>query len=277
MRSEELGSMTVPLAFERAGVADGPTVVLLHSVGLDRTFWAPVAAVLERRFSTVRVDLRGHGDSPSPPGPWTLEDLADDVAEVMRGLGVDRAHVVGQSFGGLVAQHVAIRHPDLVTRLVLSGTSCTTSEAEHEIFLDRARVAEAEGMAPVARAAIARWFTDAGMDLPVVATAHRRLLADDPASWAKTFHAIAGHNVLDKLSDVRARTLVVTGDADVATPPHFAEEMAATLPDCELRILEGVPHMGYLEQPELFARTILDFFDDADKRGVTPRPPGASG
>jgi pimeloyl-ACP methyl ester carboxylesterase len=100
------------------------------------------------------------------------------------------------------------------------------------------------------------------MGLPVVEMAYRRLLADDPASWAKTFGAIAEHNVLDRLRDVGARTLVVTGDADVATPPRFAEEMAAALPNCELRILEGVPHMGYLEQPELFAHTILNFLDD---------------
>jgi 3-oxoadipate enol-lactonase len=265
---------TVPLAFDRGGATDGATVVLLHSVGLDRTFWAQASVVLERRFSILRVDLRGHGESPSPPGPWRLEDLADDVADLVSRLGVDRAHVVGQSFGGLVAQHVAIRHPGLVMGLVLSGTSCTTSEAERTIFLDRARVAQAEGMEPVARAAIGRWFTEAGMDLPVVAKAYRRLLDDDPASWAKTFDAIAEHNVLDRLGDVRARTLVVTGDADVATPPRFAEEMAAALPDCELRILEGVPHMGYLERPELLARTILDFLDGAN---VTPPRRDASG
>jgi 3-oxoadipate enol-lactonase len=252
----------VPLAFDRSGAADGATVVLLHSVGLDRTFWAPVSRLLENRFTTVRLDLRGHGDSPSPPGPWRLEDLADDVAGIISRLGVDRVHVVGQSFGGLVAQHVAIRHPALVMRLVLSGTSCTTSETEREVFLDRARVAEAEGMEPVARAAIGRWFTETGMELPVVEMAYRRLLADDPASWANTFRAIAEHNVLGRLREVYARTLVVTGDADVATPPRFAEEMAGALPDCELRILEGVPHMGYLEQPELFARTILNFLDD---------------
>jgi 3-oxoadipate enol-lactonase len=274
MRSGELRRGTVPLAFDLAGAADGPTVVLLHSVGLDRTFWGPLSAVLEDRFAVLRVDLRGHGESPSPPGPWSLEDLADDVAEVLGGLGVHRAHVVGQSFGGLVAQHLVIRHPSLVMRLVLSGTSCTTSDAERAMFLDRAGVAEAEGMEPVARAAIGRWFTDAGADLPVVATTFRRLLADDPASWAKTFHAIAGHNVVDSLRDVRARTLVVTGDADVATPPRFAEEMAAALPDCDLKILEGVPHMGYLEQPELMANTILDFLDE---KTVRPPRPGASG
>lgn len=267
-----LGRQTVSLAFDRCGVAGGPTVVLLHSVGLDRSFWEPVAGELDQRFNTVRVDLRGHGDSPSPPGPWRLEELADDVAEVLRELGTDRAHVVGQSFGGLVAQHVAIRHPDLVMRLVLSGTSCTTSQAERETFYDRARVAEAHGMEPVAKAAIARWFTDAGMALPVVDRAYRRLLADDPASWAKTFHAIAGHNVLPALRSVGARTLILTGDADVATPPHFAEEMVAALPNGELKILAGVPHMGYLEAPQLFARIIGDFLDGADDaRGhITP-------
>src|SRR5262245_48806387 len=152
MRSGELERGTVPLAFDRGGAAGRPTVVLLHSVGLDRTFWAPVATAIQHRFATLRVDLRGHGDSPSPPGPWSLEDLADDVAEVLSEIGVDRAHVVGQSFGGLVAQHLAIRHPALVMRLVLSGTSCTTSETDRAMFLDRAGAAEAEGMEPVARA-----------------------------------------------------------------------------------------------------------------------------
>jgi 3-oxoadipate enol-lactonase len=269
--------VVVPLAFDRAGAADGATVVLLHSVGLDRTFWGPASAALEDRFTTLRVDLRGHGESASPPGPWRLEDLADDVADIVSRLGVHRVHVVGQSFGGLVAQHVAIRHPAIVMRLVLSGTSCTTSEIERAVFLDRARVAEAEGMEPVARAAISRWFTDTGMDLPVVTKAYQRLLADDPASWAKTFRAIAEHNVLDRLRDVRARTLVVTGDADVATPPRFAEEMATALPDSELSILDGVPHMGYLEQPDLLGRTILDFLDDKARAVVTPRPADASG
>ncbi|WP_099038215.1 alpha/beta fold hydrolase [Mycobacterium neglectum] len=260
MRSQS-GRVTVPLAYDRTGPAGGPVVVLLHSVGLDRTFWAPVATALEHRYTAVRVDLRGHGESPSPPGPWSLEDLADDVAEVLRSMGVERAHVVGQSFGGLVAQHLAIRYPDMVMRLVLSGTSCTTSESERSMFLERADLAEAHGMEPVARAAIARWFTDTGMNLAVVRTARQRLLSNDPDSWAKTFHAIAGHNVLDSLHDVYARTLVVTGDADVATPPHFAAEMAAALPNSEMKILDNVPHMGYLEQPALMARTILDFLD----------------
>ncbi|GFG52682.1 alpha/beta fold hydrolase [Mycolicibacterium agri] len=274
MGSAHLERRTVPLAFDRAGVADGETVVLLHSVGLDRTFWAAASAVLERRFAILRVDLRGHGESPSPPGPWRLEDLADDVAGLLQRNGIDRAHVVGQSFGGLVAQHIAIRYPQLVTGLVLSGTSCTTSSSEREVFLDRARVAEAEGMEPVAKAAIARWFTDAGMALPVVDRAYRRLLENDSASWANTFRAIAEHNVRDDLRGVRTRTLVVTGDADVATPPRFAEEMAAVLPDCELKILGGVPHMGYLEQPELLADTISEFLAGEN---VTPRHPAASG
>jgi 3-oxoadipate enol-lactonase len=252
--------MTAPLNYSRRGDRAGMPLVLLHSVGLDLTFWDPVIERLGPR-ETIAVDLRGHGRSPSPPGPWRLEDLADDVAAVMEYAGITRAHVVGQSFGGLVAQHLVIRRPDLVASVVLSGTSCTTSASEYEMFLDRAERAEAGGMEPVAAAAVARWFTDEGLKAPVVAEVRQRLLADDPAAWAKTFRAIAQHNVLDRLRDVRTRALVVTGNADVATPPRFAYEMAEALPNSELVIPDGVPHMGYLECPDLISRTIASFVD----------------
>ena len=251
---------TGPVLLHHRVEGDGDSVLLLHSVGLDSTFWDEIAADLADSYRVVRVDLRGHGRSPMPPRPWRMEDLAEDVHRTLSELGLAPAHVVGQSFGGLVAQALVLDHPGDVRSVVLSGTSCTTSPEAREIFLGRAAAARAGGMEAVAEAAIDRWFTPPFMADPVVARVRARLLADDPEAWARTFEAIAGHDTLQRLGEVRVPCLVVTGDADVATPPHFAEEMASAIPGAELRLLPGVPHMGPFERPDVFGPLLASFF-----------------
>jgi 3-oxoadipate enol-lactonase len=250
-----------PVLLHHRVEGDGDPVLLLHSVGLDSTFWDEIAAELARSYQVVRMDLRGHGRSPVPPRPWRMDDLAGDVHRTLAELGLPPAHVVGQSFGGLVAQALVLDHPGDVRSVVLSGTSCTTDAAHREVFLERAEAARRGGMEAVAQPAIDRWFTDAFMDHPVVDRARARLLADDPEAWARTFEAIAGHDTLARLGEVGVPCLVVTGDADVATPPFFAKEMASAVPGAELRILPGVPHMGPFECPDLFVPLLGSFFD----------------
>ena len=261
-------SAAEPVLLHHRVDGEGDPVVLLHSIGLDSSFWDVIATDLADSYRVVRVDLRGHGRSPVPPRPWRMADLAGDVHRTLSELGLAPAHVVGQSFGGLVAQALVLDHPGDVRSVVLSGTSCTTSPDAREIFLGRAAAARSGGMEAVAQPAIDRWFTPSFMDDPVVARARARLLADDPEAWARTFEAIAGHDTLGRLPEVRVPCLVVTGDADVATPPHFAEEMAAAVPGAELCILSGVPHMGPFERPDLFVPLLRSFFSAA---GSIPR------
>ncbi|TDE11821.1 alpha/beta fold hydrolase [Jiangella asiatica] len=238
---------------------DGEPVLLLHSVGLDLTFWEAVAGALAPEYRVVRVDLRGHGRSPHTGSPWRMSDIADDVHLLLDSLRVGPVHLVGQSFGGLVAQALVLDHPGDVRSLVLSGTSCTTSPAEREIFLGRATTAERGGMAAVTVAAIDRWFTAGFMDAPMVTRVRERLLADDVGGWAATFRAIAEHNTFDRLRSVRVPTLVTTGDADVATPPAMSRELADAIPGARLHIMPGAPHMGPLERPDLFVPLLGDF------------------
>ncbi|MGH3386233.1 MAG: alpha/beta fold hydrolase [Nocardioidaceae bacterium] len=238
---------------------DGQPVLLLHAVGLDLTWWDVVARSLRADFAVVRVDLRGHGASPVPPAPWRMEDIADDVHGVLGDLGLGPAHVVGQSFGGLVAQALVLEHPEDVRSLVLSGTSCTTSADEYEVFVGRAEAAERGGMAAVTQAALDRWFTAPFMTSEVVERARRRLLADDVAGWASTFGAIAHHNTLDRLHEVTVPTLVITGDADVATPPSMSRTMADAIPGARLHLMPGAPHMGPFERPDLFLPELTAF------------------
>jgi 3-oxoadipate enol-lactonase len=200
-----------------------------------------------------------------------MADLAADVHRTLAELGVGPAHVVGQSFGGLVAQALVLDHPGDVRSVVLSGTSCSTDATHRQIFLGRAEAARRGGMPAVAEAAIDRWFTDPFMADAVVDRVRARLLADDPEAWARTFEAIAEHHTVDRLGELRVPCLVVTGDADVATPPHFAEEMAAVIPGAELRILPGVPHMGPFERPDLFVPLLRSFFAAVAESEADPR------
>jgi 3-oxoadipate enol-lactonase len=264
-----LGAEGVLLHSSVEGVGD--PVLLLHSVGLDSTFWDGIAAQLATSYQVVRMDLRGHGRSPVPPRPWHMADLAADVDRTLAELGLSAAHVVGQSFGGLVAQALVLDHADDVRSVVLSGTSCSTDDAHRQVFFGRAEAARAGGMQAVAQPAINRWFTAPFMADPVVDRVRARLLADDPEAWARTFEAIAGHHTVDRLGAVRVPCLVVTGDADVATPPHFAEEMAAVIPGAELRILPGVPHMGPFERPDLFVPLLRSFFAAVAESEAGPR------
>lgn len=264
-------SAAEPVLLHHRVEGEGETVLLLHSVGLDSTFWNEIATSLVGSYRVVRMDLRGHGRSPVPPRPWRMEDLAADVHRTLAEIGLAPAHVVGQSFGGLVAQALVLDHPEDVRSLVLSGTSCTTDAPHRERFLDRAEAARRGGMEAVAQPAIDRWFTPPFMDDPVVDRVRARLLADDPEAWARTFEAIAGHDTLRRLGAVRVPCLVVTGDADVATPPYFAEEMASVIPGAELRLLPGVPHMGPFERPDLFGPLLASFF------AAVPRTGGISG
>lgn len=246
------------LVYEASGSGD-EVILLLHSVGLDHTFWDVIAADLERDHPVVRPDLRGHGRSPVSDGPWTMRDIADDVAQLLEKLDLPPVHVFGQSFGGLVAQELVIGHPDHVASLIISGSSCTTSPAEREIFLGRAADARAGGMEAVAQKAIDRWFTPGCMDSDVVTRVRERLLTDSVEGWANTFGAIAEHNTLEALRTVRTPTLVVVGDADVATPVAMSREMAAAIPGARLKVLPGAPHMGPFERPDLFIPVIREF------------------
>jgi 3-oxoadipate enol-lactonase len=228
-------------------------------VGLDHTFWDDIAADLEKDFRVVRPDARGHGSSPNPPGPWTMRDIADDVAALIEELALPPVHVFGQSFGGLVAQELVLGHPHLVRSLILSGTSCTTSPAEREVFLGRAADARAGGMEAVTQRAIDRWFTLDFLGSDTVTRVRQRLLSNSVEGWARTFEAIAEHNTLEALGVVQQPALVVVGGADVATPPRMSEELAAAIPAAHLTVLPGVPHMGPFERPDLFIPLIREF------------------
>jgi 3-oxoadipate enol-lactonase len=237
----------------------GPVVLLLHPVGLDLTWWEPQVAALRSEFQILRLDFRGHGESALAAPPYTLLDFADDAHALLEALKLAPAHVIGLSLGGMVAQLLALEYPADVRSLVLADTLCTLPAAARQAMRARGEAAEQGGMAAVALPTIERWFTGGFLDSPLVARCHQRLLANDVGAWAATWRAIAELDTLPRLAEIRAPTLVTTGDVDVSTPVAAAQLIADHIPGAILKIMPGAPHMAPYERPELFNPLVLEF------------------
>jgi 3-oxoadipate enol-lactonase len=162
----------------------GPHVVLLHPVGLDLTFLEPVAAELRRSFTILSVDLRGHGHSPASPSARSLDDYADDVHVLLGARGFAPAAVAGFSFGGMVAQHLALKYPKDVSALAICACACTLKPENRMIVAERGAQAEREGIGAVLDATLDRWFTPEFRASGAAGTARDRLLSDNVAAWA---------------------------------------------------------------------------------------------
>lgn len=239
----------------------GPLLLLLHPIGLDSHCWGGLPARLAQRCRVVAVDTAGHGRSPDAARPGAMQDRVADVLRLLADLGRGPAVLLGVSFGGMIAQQVALAQPDRVAALVLGGCPGAIPAAAREAILKRGTDAEAGGMAAVVDATLARWFTPGFLSTEEVGTVRARLLADDPSNWAAGWEAIAEHDALAGLARLDLPALVVAGESDEATPLAAKQALAAAIPGSRLSVLPGAPHMMQIECPGAFADTVLSFLD----------------
>jgi 3-oxoadipate enol-lactonase len=258
--------MSQPLLHHRI-IGQGPLLVLFHPVGLDGSFWGDLPQRLLDRYRVVAVDLRGHGQSSPAPRPGTMAASVEDVAELIRHL--TKAHpdagaqaiILGLSFGGMIAQNLALQHPELVRALVICGCGPQIPAAFREAIIQRGKDAEAGGMASVVPQTLERWFTPSFMASPVVEAVRQRLLSDDPSHFASAWEAISGHDALARLPQVMVPALVIGGSVDLATPVEAIRTMAKAFAKGQQVILEGAPHMMQLENGEAFFKAVRHFLD----------------
>jgi 3-oxoadipate enol-lactonase len=240
----------------------GPHVVLLHPVGLDLTFLEPVAAELCRTFTVLSVDLRGHGRSPALPPAQSLDDYADDVHALLHARGFASAAVVGFSFGGMVAQHLALKYPQDVSALAICACPSTMKPENRVIAAERGAQAERGGMGAVLDATLDRWFTpefraNGGSD-----AARDRLLSDNVGAWAQAWRAMAAIDTSARLGAIRVPTLCVAGEFDKSSPPEIVAAIAQRISGARFALILGAPHMLFIEQPKAVARIIGDFLTE---------------
>lgn len=250
--------MTVQVHRVVTGPADAPVVVLANSLGATHRMWDAQAEALAQHVRVVRYDTRGHGDSPVPAGPYSIDDLADDLVGLLDTLGVERAHLVGLSLGGMTAMRAAARHPERVDRMVLLCTSAHLTPTS--AWTDRAATVREQGASAVAEAVVARWFTPTYLEAnPDVRAAKEAMVAATPAEgYAGCCDAIAAMDLRDDLPAIAAPTLAVAGADDPATPPEHLERIAETVQDGRLLVVPEAAHLANAEQPGTITPAILE-------------------
>jgi len=262
----------VRLHREVSGLANGPALVLVHSIGCSLAMWEPQVEVLARRFRLVRADIRGHGRSPAPPGPYTIAELGGDLVALLDDLDIERAHLCGLSLGGMVGMWVAAHHPDRVDRLVVCASSAKLGPPER--WAARAATVENEGMAAIAEAVVSRWFTPAFADhCPDVVSRYLAMLeATPPVGYAGCCRAIETMDLSGDLAAIQAATLVLAGADDLATGLHHSELIAAGIRGARLAVVPDAAHLVNVEGVEAVNALLLEHLETIDQAQPRKEP-----
>lgn len=252
----------VVLHHEVRGRADAPALVLANSLGTDFRIWNAMLAALGDRWRVVLYDKRGHGLSEATPSPYRMDDHVGDLSALLDHLGVTKAAVVGLSVGGMIAQGLAAKRPDLVSALVLMDTAHKIGTAE--MWNARIETVTTKGIGAMADAILERWFTPAYRS-PDNAdfTGYRAMLTRTTVDgYAGTCAALRDADFTEATRALTVPTLCIAGDQDGSTPPDLVRSTAALIDGARFEIVAGAGHLPCIEKPAATARLIDHFLDD---------------
>lgn len=270
------------LHFEEQG--EGDPLVLIMGIGYDSSIWKlHQAGALARHFRVVTFDNRDAGRSSRASGPYTIADMADDVAGLLDTIGIGRTHLLGLSMGSMIAQEFALRHPDRLDRLVLCGSGAAPARSAFDPIgiWSWVKTRDATGEAFAAQQFV--WLFSPGFLRDEMAVRQTiAMLASNPhpvdaAAYSRQAQAYVRHDALDRLPGITAPTLVITGEQDLLTPPWISEEVASAIPGARLEIIRGAgaSHLVMLERPDEFNRLVTTFL--AERQPVRVMAPEMAG
>ena len=240
-----------------------PTVLLAHAIGCDHRMWDALEAELRGGFRVIRIDARGHGRSPVTPRPYSLEQLADDARDVLDARGIEKAHWVGLSMGGMIGQAFALAHPQRLARLVLANTTSSYGPEGARMWEARAKLVEEGGMGAIKDLAMQRYFSEEfrASHPDVVAAVGARFLSTAPQGYIGCCDAIRDLDYTSRLPRIAARTLVIAGEKDAGTPPAMSQAIAAAIPGAKLAVIPGAAHLSAVEDPAAFNGLVRPFLE----------------
>ncbi len=249
------------LNYELTGKEGAPVVVLSHSLGSGLVMWEPQLAALEPHFRVLRYDTRGHGGSEAPHGPYTFELLAQDLVGLLAGLGIEQAHFIGLSMGGMIGQALGLYHPARLLSLTLCDTAAANPAGSREIWQERMDLVRKQGLAPLWAGTLDRWLSPefVRQSPPLLEKIRRQFLATSVNGYVGCSQAIMGLDYLGRLGKIRTPTLIVVGEEDPGTPVSAAQALQDRISGSRLVILPQARHLSSVEQAEVFNQAVLDF------------------
>ena len=236
----------------------GPTLMLSNSLGTTLQMWEPQMAALTKLFRVVRYDRRGHGKSSVPPGPYSMERFGRDVVAILDDLNIERVHWGGLSMGGMVGQWLGANAPQRIDRLILANTNCYYPDPTN--WNNRVKAVNEGGIASVADAVIASWLTaDFRERSPQISARMKAMLVASPVQgYIACCEALSKLDQRDLLPRIKARTLVIAGRKDMATPVEAGEYIRAHIPGAGMTLLDAA-HISNVEQPHDFTDAVVGF------------------
>lgn len=241
------------------GPADKPVIVFANSLGTDFRIWRDVIVRLAGDFPIVTYDKRGHGLSDVGKAPYSMDDHVGDLEGLLDHLKVKRAIVCGLSVGGLIAQGLYAKRPDLVRALILCDTAHKIGTAES--WNARIATVESDGIASIADGVLKLWFTpEFHEQRKADLTGYRNMLARQPVEgYAGTCAALRDADYTEAAKAIAVPTLCVVGDQDGSTPTALVRSMADLIPGSRFKIIDGAGHIPCVEQPEALVELIRRF------------------
>lgn len=242
------------------GAKGKPAIVFANSLGSDLRIWDEVAACLVGDFRVVRYDFRGHGLTEAAMAPYSADDLARDLVDLLDALNIRYAIVCGVSVGGIIAQAMAITHAERVRALVLcdTGARIGTTEAWQQ-RIDKVR---SESVDSLVEMTMERWFSARFRERHAADVRGYSIMLRQSSveGYAGVCAALRDADFRQAITRLKIPTLVLCGAEDIATPPELGRELAGLIPGAEFSLIEKAAHLPCVEQPEAVAQRMIQFF-----------------
>lgn len=241
------------------GPEDGPAVVFSNSLGTTLRLWDAVLALLPKGLRILRYDMRGHGQSDVPAAPYAMGQLVSDAEAVCDAFDIKDAMFVGLSVGGMIAQGLAVKRPDLIRAMMLSNTAAKIGNPN--MWQDRIQAIRANGMAAATDSVMQRWF---GRDFYATNSMipWKAMFEATPIEgYTGVCAAIAGTDFYTPTSGLRIPTLGIAGTEDGSTPADLVRETVDLIPGSQFALIRRAGHLPCVEKPEVFTAHLTDFLN----------------
>jgi 3-oxoadipate enol-lactonase len=243
---------------QMTGPENGPTVVFSNSLGTTLHLWDAVLPLLPEGLRILRYDMRGHGRSDAPEGPYSMGQLISDAEAVCDAFDIKDAMFVGLSVGGMIAQGLAVKRPDLIRAMVLSNTAAKIGNPK--LWQDRISFITANGLAAASDEIMRRWFWRDFYVTPEMTAWKAMVEATSIKGYTGVCAAIAGTDFYTPTSGLRIPALGIAGSEDGSTPPDLVRETTDLIPGSKFALIRRAGHLPCVEQPAEFAQHLCDFF-----------------
>jgi 3-oxoadipate enol-lactonase len=244
-----------------SGKKGAPVVALSHSLGSSLEMWHPQIAVLEPHYQVLRYDMRGHGKTDVPRGPYSLELLAEDVVGLLDALRIERIHFIGLSIGGMIGQSLALSQVRRLQTLILCDTAAIVPKEGQPAIQERVDAARERGLKALLEPTMERWFTPSFIEKnpPSLGIIRREFLATPVEGYVGCSEALRKLNYLDRLPAIKLPTLVIVGEEDPGAPVAAAKAIHERIAESDLVIIPSARHLSNVEQPEIVNKALIDF------------------